>query len=60
MTDGTKLMAKIYGTTILVMLLLWLVHSYFEARAYNRITGSDVSTLDAMFLQLRVSETPKR
>ena len=60
MTDGTRFMTKIYGATILVMLLLWLAHSYFEARAYNRITGSDVSTLDAMFLQLRVSETPKR
>lgn len=30
------------------------VSSYFEARAYERVTGKQVSTWDAMFLKLRV------
>jgi len=33
---------------------IWPVQSYFEARAYNRLTGSDVSTWDAMWIELRV------
>lgn len=32
---------------------LW-VKSHFEAAAYNRITGANVSTWEAMFVQLRV------
>ena len=32
----------------------WVVQSYFEARSFNKITGKDVSTWDAMFLKLRV------
>jgi hypothetical protein len=28
-----------------------------EARAYNKVTKSEVSTLDAMFLKLRVQES---
>jgi len=37
----------------------WFGASYFEARAYNRATGAEVSTWDAMFIQLRVM-TPAR
>lgn len=32
----------------------WWVHSFMEASAYNRITGSDVSTWEAMWVNLRV------
>lgn len=37
----------------------WVVSSYFEARAYNRVTGEDVSTWDAMWVELRVQSGPK-
>jgi len=32
-------------------------NAYMEARAYNRITGANVSAWDAMFVNLRV-DTP--
>jgi len=33
--------------------------AYFEASAYNRVTGANVSTWDAIWLDLRVQESPK-
>ena len=42
---------------IVVMISLWVGWSYFEAHAYNNITGKQVSTFDAMFVQLRVQES---
>ncbi len=44
---------------ILLASAAWVVHSHFEARAYNRQTGAAVSTWDAMFLDLRVQAGPK-
>jgi len=35
----------------------WVGYSYCEARAYNNITGANVKTLDAMFVELRVQES---
>lgn len=37
----------------------WVIVSRFEARAYNHVTGKNVSTWDAMFLDLRVQAEPK-
>ena len=34
--------------------MAWVAYSALEARSFNRITGSDVTTFDAMFVQLRV------
>jgi hypothetical protein len=42
---------------ILVIGSVWVGYSYMEARAYNKVTKSEVSTLDAMFLKLRVQES---
>jgi len=42
-----------------LLVLFWCVMSYFEARAFNRITGKNVSTVDAMFVSLRVQEEAK-
>ena len=39
---------------ILCLLFVWFLFSYFEARSYNRVTGEDVSTFDAMFVELRI------
>ena len=38
----------------LVALPGWVGWSWFESSAYERMTGIDVSLLDAMFLELRV------
>jgi hypothetical protein len=40
--------------------ILWLTFSWYEAQAYNRITGSQVTTWDAMFVDLRVQAEPKK
>ena len=43
-----------------IMLLAWLVGwvavSHQEARAFERVTGKQVSTWDAMFINLRIQE----
>ena len=54
----------IVGISILLFVVIigWSMHavkSYFEAEAYNRITGSHVTTWDAMFVDLRVQAEPK-
>lgn len=41
------------------IILFWVVQSSIEAASYNRVTGSSVSTWDAMFLDLRVYGEPK-
>ena len=42
------------GLIISIPIGVWVIKSKFEANAYNRITDSDVSTWDAMWVQLRV------
>jgi len=57
--SGTSDVGKtIAEFTILVSIVVtgWVVASYFEARAFNSVTGKNVSTADAMFLRLRVQE----
>ena len=49
----------VYGVVFSVFVLLatpalWVGMSYAEARAFNRLTGKNATTLDAMFVQLRV------
>lgn len=39
--------------------LFVIVPAYFEARAYERVTGKSVSTWDAVWLQLRVDGEAK-
>ena len=46
--------------TIGCVIALWVGSSYMEARTYNRLTGADLSTLDAMFIQLRVQDAPRK
>lgn len=37
----------------------WVLPSYFEAKAYNRLTGASATTWDAMWVQLRVQNDSK-
>lgn len=50
------------GILLIVAFLIgmWVFTSSMEAGAYNRATGSDVSTWDAMWIELRVQAEPKR
>lgn len=34
---------------------VWVGKSYFEAKAYNRVTGANVSVWDAMWVRLMVT-----
>lgn len=37
----------------------WIVASYMKAVAYTRITGKEVTTWDAMWVDLRIQEPVK-
>jgi len=43
-----------FGLALAGILGGWVVKSRFEADAYNRVTGSNVSTWQAMWVELRV------
>lgn len=36
----------------------WIFNSSMEASAYNKVTGNNVSTWDAMWIELRVQDAP--
>ncbi len=55
MSDLTKGLIVGIGFIVLGM-FLWITASYMEAQAFNRVTGKNVSTWDAMFIELRVQE----
>jgi hypothetical protein len=38
----------------IIALTGWVFNSYLEASAFNRATGKNASTVDAMFTELRV------
>lgn len=67
MKESTKdTIATTFILGVLISLFLGIIvaisagGAYFEAQAYKRVTGKDVSVWDAMFLDLRVQEEVKR
>ena len=58
MEDETKSAFRLATMLILTVFVISVgvvtIKAYFEAKAYNRITGAHVSTWDAIFLELRV------
>ena len=56
---GRKEIAVYVVIVLALVILLWVVPAYFEAKAYNRVTGENVSTWDAMWIELRVQAGPK-
>ena len=48
----------VIGALVLAIVLgiFWVLPSYYEARAFERITGKEVSTWDALWVELRVQE----
>ncbi len=44
---------------VILIIGIWWFQSAMEAAAYNRVTGKDISTWDAMWVELRVQEGAK-
>lgn len=59
MDSEMKSLLLVFSGILIVLIGIWVVASHFEAAAYNRITGANVSTFDAMFVELRVHEGAK-
>jgi hypothetical protein len=57
--NPVKFLAILLVATFATGVFVWVVNSTFEASAFNDITGSNVSTWDAMFIELRVQEPVK-
>lgn len=56
---GAYGMKTIIITCILIVagyISVWVVKSHFEAKSFNAVTGKNVSTWQAMWIQLRVQE----
>lgn len=42
-----------------ITVLIWIIGSSLEASSYNKLTGNNVSTWDAMWIELRVQDAPQ-
>ena len=42
-----------------IILTVWVAKSHMEARSFNAVTGKNVSTWQAMWIELRVQEGGK-
>lgn len=59
MSDDIKYIVSLVAVLAVIMGLaatVWIIKSWQEAEAYNRLTGKSVTTWDAMFLELRIQE----
>jgi hypothetical protein len=52
------LAVRLAAAVFALVLAAWVIQAWQEARAFERVTGRHVSTLDAMFVDLRVQEAP--
>jgi hypothetical protein len=50
---------SLFSAIFIIVAAIWVGASAMEARAYNRLTGNDVSTWDAMWVNLRVQDAPQ-
>lgn len=41
---------------VFVTLPFWIIHAHFEAKTFHELTGREVSTWQALWVQLRVEE----
>jgi len=60
--DDWKALCVVVCVTVVVFvmcILSWIGQSYMEARSYNSVTGKNVSTWDAMWIELRIQEPVK-
>lgn len=61
-TRKNELWIQMVVTSVLLIAIIfisvggWVTKSHFEAKTYSRLTGRQVTTWDAMWVQLRVIE----
>ncbi len=55
MSEKIKIFIVLLCVMAALYTLVWIGHSEFESNAYNRVTGNNVSTWEAMFLDLRLT-----
>lgn len=64
MSDNEKgsivIFSVLFAALLAALSVVWVIESAMEARAYNRVTGQNVSTWDAMWIELRVQDSPKK
>jgi len=53
---GCEFVLIIAAIVLLIGVGGWIVRSHFEAKTYTRLTGKQVSTWEAMWVELRVTE----
>jgi len=58
--DSLYLTVAVTVVVIGIAIGFWIFSSSQEAAAYNRLTGSNVSTWDAMWVRLRVQDAPQK
>lgn len=52
-TEGTVI-ATIFIILMFILPAIWVARSHMEAKAYNNVTGANVSTWDAMWIDVEV------
>ena len=55
-TEAVLMTVGYVAVYVVVFSLIWVGCSAMESRTFNRLTGAETTTVDAMFCQLRVSE----
>lgn len=45
---------------LLVSVTMWVARASFESATYNRLTGANTTTWDALWVELRVQEGTKQ
>lgn len=59
MNGADKMLLLIGGILLFLYLTTRILQPYFEADAYNRLTGKKVTYWDAVWLDLRIQEQIK-
>ena len=59
MDDDIKFSVLIFIVAIILGLSAWITCSYFESNTYNKLTHAHTTTWDAMWVELRVQDSPK-
>lgn len=55
-TKETMMITSWFLAAIAAIFAIWILCCFFEAQAFNRVTGRNVTVWDAMWLQLRVDD----
>lgn len=60
LTRDEILRIAVFVVMLAVAISFVLFSAWCEATAYNRVTGANVTTWDALFVELRIDGVPKR